>query len=67
MKTIIIFSITIVIICLMVANYQLTSSLEYYKEQYIIYRISYERVCSQTRVPVTSNFDKVMAKEGYNK
>jgi len=67
MKTIIVSSITIIIICLMAANYQLTNSLKYYKEQYIIYRIAYERVCSQTRVPVNSNFDKVMAKEGFNK
>ncbi|MHC1624091.1 MAG: hypothetical protein ACXQTR_05830 [Candidatus Methanospirareceae archaeon] len=57
----------ITIVCLMIANAQISTELRYWHEQADLYRMAYERVCTQTRVPITTNFDSVMAKEGFPK
>ena len=62
-----IISLILTIICLMIANAQLSTELRYWREQADLYQRAYERVCSQTRVPFASNFDSVMAKEGFPK
>jgi len=60
---IIIICLSITIICLMVANHQLSAELSAYRQQAATYQLAYERVCKQTRAPVQSNFDRAMAGE----
>ena len=67
MKLMIIITLFICLFLMTLSNYQQTLELRQLTQEAETYRRAYERVCAQTRVPITSNFDSVMAKEGFPK